>query len=459
MSSSQTENPTARQSPCGPKPSGDGSPIANQKSPLPKRSTGPRTPQGRERSSQNARKHGLFENAGFSWDAALALGEDPCDFQRLLKGLVQARWPADALEMALVEDIALLSWKNGHLDRAELAVQVRNLQKHDLQRRKQFAQVGREISNALQSEVREKGLRTHLDAPGKFEQVLSILDILVEMVEKNDFSPDMQEFLRALYGAEPTLRGAGLFNSYFRLSGMKPDDREFEDAKTLIRARLAEEISDVAQEYELFLREHVENTRAARIAATAPSHAQWAAIIRQQNALHRQLERKIRLLQEVQGKRKEDEARFLDNYQSSLRRNPSGGPHSARKRRGQARPEALAPSAPSADGLAKTPDAVNRLPQRREGWRHPAKSGKKIINRGNELRDLLQLKGLGEITPSKRTPFCAQNVAIGAKKRAFHRKRRYAFNSNTHVAPGNRGKARGGIRHSCCQGGGTEPAD
>jgi hypothetical protein len=37
-----------------------------------------------------------------------------------------------------------------------------------------------------------------------------------------------------------------------------------------MRARLAEEISDVAQEYELFLHEHVENTRAARMAATEP---------------------------------------------------------------------------------------------------------------------------------------------------------------------------------------------
>jgi hypothetical protein len=150
MSNSQTEN---RQLP-----------IVNQKSPLPKKSTGPRTPQGKKRSSQNARKHGLFANASFYWDAAIALGEDPRDFQRLLKRLVEARRPADALEMALVEDIALLIWKKARLDRGELAVQVRNLQKHDFQRRKQFAQVGREISKALQSEVREKGMRTHFDA-------------------------------------------------------------------------------------------------------------------------------------------------------------------------------------------------------------------------------------------------------------------------------------------------------
>ena len=67
----------------------------------------------------------------------------------------------------------------------------------------------------------------------------------------------MQEFLRGVYGEEPTLRGAGLYNNYFKLSEMEAGSQEFEDAKTLMRARLAEEISDVAQQYELFLHEHV----------------------------------------------------------------------------------------------------------------------------------------------------------------------------------------------------------
>ena len=342
-----------------------------------RKSTGPRTAEGKRRSSQNARKHGLYSNANFFWDAAIALGEDPRDFERLLKGLVLARQPADTLEMVLVEDIALLVWKKARLDRAEAAVQVCNLQKHDLDRRKQFVQVGRDISDTLQSEVREKGLRTRLDAPGKFEQILSILDILVEMVEKNDFSSNMKEFLRGVYGEEPTLRGAGLYNNYFKLSEMKAGSQEFEDAKTLMRARLAEEISDVAQEYELFLHEHVENTRAARMAATAPSHAQWAAIIRQQNALHRQLQQKIRLLQEIQEKRKREEERFLDNCETSLRRNPSDAPRGGRQ-------------------------ASNR---------------KKILNRGNEPKTLLKENELADTASSKQTPFCPGKSAIEAKKR------------------------------------------
>ncbi len=70
------------------------------------------------------------------------------------------------------------------------------------------------------------------------------------------------------------------------------------------------------REYEIFLQEHVKNTRSARVAATAPSHAQWAAIIRQQNSLNRQLEHKIRLLMELQRERK-SEAQLLESLEAS----------------------------------------------------------------------------------------------------------------------------------------------
>jgi hypothetical protein len=420
----QTENPTSQPSPCGrepsgewspggPNPSGDEPPVTNQKSPITNhqspirsRSTGPRTAQGKRRSSQNALKHGLYSNAAFFWDSAIALGEDPRDFERLLKGLVLARQPANALEMVLVEDIALLIWKKARLDRAEAAVQVCNL-----------------------------------------------------------------------------------YNNYFKLAKLQPGSQEFEDAKTLMRARVAEEIADVAQQYELYLHEYVENTRAARVAATAPSHAQWAAIIRQQNALHRQLEHKIRLPDEMQEKRKKEEERFLDDYRASLQRNPSGRRHGGggspsftrspgRESVGSARQPVAAPKAGSkgrrhrqnatprggggesqSEGRTKAPrhqamQNENRFcslrplrplrlgvnpafppsqrrnlsanpmakPQRivRKLERNLDKRGhtrnrKKILNRGNELEVLLQTKGLTEITPSKRTPFCGQKAAIQAK--------------------------------------------
>jgi len=270
-----------------------------------RKSTGPRTGRGKRHSSRNALKHGLYSDVHFFyWDAAMELGEDPREFQRLFAGLLEARRPADTLEQVLVEDIAVLVWKKARLERAESAVQVCNVRKHDLERRRQYIQVGRDVTTVSQSEVLEKGLRVTLDAPGKFEKVLSMLGMLEDLTARNEFSGDMHRLLLALYGEKPTMRGVGLLNQFVKLRKLRAEGQDFASAKTVFDATLAEETTDVLEEYELFLHEHVENTRAARMAATAPSHAQWAAITRQQNALHRQLERKIRLLDDVQERRR-----------------------------------------------------------------------------------------------------------------------------------------------------------
>jgi hypothetical protein len=71
------------------------------------KSTGPRTPEREQRSAQNSRKHGFY-GKNFYWEAMIALGQDPRDYQRMLRGLIAARRPADALELAIVEDIVML---------------------------------------------------------------------------------------------------------------------------------------------------------------------------------------------------------------------------------------------------------------------------------------------------------------------------------------------------------------
>lgn len=64
----------------------------------------------------------------------------------------------------------------------------------------------------------------------------------------------------------------------------------------------------MAGEYELFLREHVEVSEAARDACLAPTDPRWTWILRQDNYLDRQLERKTRLLLMLQELRRKREA-------------------------------------------------------------------------------------------------------------------------------------------------------
>jgi hypothetical protein len=149
---------------------------------------------------------------------------------------------------------------------------------------------------------------------------------------------------------------------------MRPEGQEFEDAKKLFMMRLAEESSNAISEYELFLYEHVQNTRAARIAAMAPSHAQWAAIIRQQNALHRQLERKIRLLDEMQQRRRKtgstmDRLSKLTAFQDHSDEPEDGGQQTP-SGEGAPRPTAPDPSPAPVGALGEAPKSA--APEGRE---------------------------------------------------------------------------------------------
>ena len=78
-----------------------------------KKSTGPRTEEGKTRSAKNALKHGLL--AG---DTVMP-GEDPADFDRQLSALEADIQPANSLEFELVRQIADAQWRMRRLTRLE----------------------------------------------------------------------------------------------------------------------------------------------------------------------------------------------------------------------------------------------------------------------------------------------------------------------------------------------------
>ncbi len=81
-----------------------------------KKSTGPRTQEGKARSSQNALKHGLLAN-----DAVLP-GEDPADFDRHLTSFEDTYLPRNRVEKEIVRQIADVAWRMQRLSRIETAV-------------------------------------------------------------------------------------------------------------------------------------------------------------------------------------------------------------------------------------------------------------------------------------------------------------------------------------------------
>ena len=78
-----------------------------------KKSTGPRTEEGKARSSQNGLKHGLLAR-----DAVMA-DEDPAEYDRQFQLLEENIFPKNAIEFALVRQIADAEWRLRRIARIE----------------------------------------------------------------------------------------------------------------------------------------------------------------------------------------------------------------------------------------------------------------------------------------------------------------------------------------------------
>ena len=80
------------------------------------KSTGPRTPEGKEKASQNALKHGLRAKQ------AVIPGEDPGEFEEHREEMLAELAPAGAVQTMLAERIVHLSWRLRRAERVQNAV-------------------------------------------------------------------------------------------------------------------------------------------------------------------------------------------------------------------------------------------------------------------------------------------------------------------------------------------------
>ena len=322
-----------------------------------RQSTGPRTPEGKGNSRVNGLKHGLC--AGPLRRVMSELGEDPEEFDRFQAGLREATEPANALEAQLVEDLAVLWWKKRRSERAQAGVQAREVERLKVARQRELHDVERLGVEQSAEETEEVGLLRARNSRGKFQIVLEKLDWLMARLERHQGWEGWTSPLEDLYGQKPTVRGVMIWNLSDRLrwappapgkgpgagdssgqggqasgkapgaaGGEKSGPSHGADAgqqaveasppgspplpACWMRAELLnlllEERQEVVEEYRLFRREHEEVSEAARDACLAPTDLRWTWILRQDNYLDRQLERKIRLLDMLQEKRRKRDA-------------------------------------------------------------------------------------------------------------------------------------------------------
>jgi hypothetical protein len=97
---------------------------------LENKSTGPRTEEGKQRSSQNSLKHGLFATKSF-----LLPGESQEEFDKLQYRYHRDYQPKGAIEEDLVRQLADIEWRRRRIPLLEADSIVKSLESGDAERR------------------------------------------------------------------------------------------------------------------------------------------------------------------------------------------------------------------------------------------------------------------------------------------------------------------------------------
>ncbi len=262
------------------------------------KSTGPRSPAGKARSRLNALQHGCY--AQRARVMMQGLGEDPRENEALLDELLEAYRPANAAERMLVEDIAALRLQRRRSDRAQAAKQACALERLELDRRRRLLELRRDSPPVPFILLESAGVRSAPDCAGKFQMMRDYLQAVLTSVENRQFSRDRADMLRAVYGRAPQKRALEIIAEYEGLLESPPADSDADAEVEILRMKLQQEMCTVADEFDLYVQEQMEVSPARQDASLAPGDPDWKLLIRQANTIDRNLDRKMRLLMQLQ---------------------------------------------------------------------------------------------------------------------------------------------------------------
>ncbi len=264
------------------------------------KSTGPRTPEGMQRVALS-----LFQRVGPGLSlrrSMRALGENPHRFKLLLVELVASHQPDTPSEMMLVEDLAALRWQRWRCERARtgrLAWQREQVERAELRR-------DIEQNRALTFDpeaLRLHGLRSAPESEANYVEVVNLLEHVEEEIEKGDYATHVPGLLRTLYGDKPTSRGAALQSLVADLNRPDSVSAYTEQAMAALRIGITQESYAVMREYRCFARQEKDITPLLRESSLAAGN-DLQQLNREEASIDRQIERKIRLLAEMQKSRR-----------------------------------------------------------------------------------------------------------------------------------------------------------
>jgi len=265
--------------------------------------TGPRTPQGKERSKRNALKHGILSQV------ALLKGESRAEYDALLNGLRENLQPQGTLEEVLVEKLALCTWRHRRVIIAETA-EIRKATEFlgwDTDQRQ--AERTNKISDYS---IRfEGGLIRGIANPEVLERCLELLKELSEEMEDDGFDPksDSQIFAK-LYG-EPSQEKwqKTLFDSYetwYATAKCSEDERQKhgyatpEQCKKSFLEELDEEIKRLERYKRTRASIEAEKMKLEALRQHVPLTPQFHNLLRYEASLERNFDRTLSQLERLQ---------------------------------------------------------------------------------------------------------------------------------------------------------------
>ena len=211
-----------------------------------RKSTGPRTEQGKHNSRRNALRHGIFANQASPWGDAL--DESAADYQRFCRRYQKALQPRDDFEALLAADMARTQWRLERLLQAEAAGLAWERAKLENWQRRREAGEGVGLHVGLEQMTSHEGGYAALpESEGKYELILHVLNVLVLEADHNGYTETGAQCLRVLYGPRPALaKETFLINEYKSLQTRSKREREtkvYQHTRELFMKKLTEEIS------------------------------------------------------------------------------------------------------------------------------------------------------------------------------------------------------------------------
>jgi hypothetical protein len=264
----------------------------------------------------NALKHGC--DAAPENEAAVmrALGEDPQRFAALKEDLMSTYGPGDALWEQQLEDLARLYWRRNRIERMQTGLMRRALEAIEERQRDRGREIAAATFDPCHGAAIDIGVGESTDPVVRLRLLLSLLGVLRQQVRQRVFKPRQHSLMKTYYQGDIGWRSARLGHLVWlfveRAKAQAGQDKQelhefvseyFEGGEAAVEthyqellALLDEEIAYVEEEFKHEVKAQENRDAIERDACLAPAGETWEMLLRQEAALDRSIDRKVRII-------------------------------------------------------------------------------------------------------------------------------------------------------------------